>query len=350
VAGIHRTFSFLGGFYNFLIGAGDIFGYLIFFLIIVFLIRRLAIRVNRFYGTEMKPVSKTDANLSLLTILLLMVSLIGINICYLGYQQSTMQMVEGAYPLSQHLTGWVLTESPATLWAWHEVFWWTHILLIFAFANALPYSKHFHVFMSVPNVLLSRLEPLGKLDNMESVMNEIRLMMNPEAMNSSTSSDTAPPSRFGVLDVEDITWKNYFDSLSCTECGRCTSVCPANITGKKLSPRKIIMDVRARMKEKIPGFGKNPPDPSTMKTLVKEQVSAEELWACNTCNACAQECPININHPTLIVDMRRYLMMEESAAPSGLNSMFSNVENNGAPWQYSRDDRMKWAENIVMNV
>jgi Fe-S oxidoreductase len=158
------------------------------------------------------------------------------------------------------------------------------------------------------------------------------------------------PERFGILDVEDVTWKNYLDSLACTECGRCTSVCPANLTGKKLSPRKIVMDVRARMREKGPGVLKNGPEFTDNKSLIRDYISEEELWACTLCNACAQECPININHPGLIVGMRRYLVMEESAAPGELNAIFSNIENNGAPWQFSQEDRMLWSEGITMNV
>jgi heterodisulfide reductase subunit C len=227
----------------------------------------------------------------------------------------------------------------------YEICWWSHILLIFIFANMLPYSKHFHVFMSVPNVFLSRLDPLGKLPNMDNITNEVKLMLDPGSSFASQPSD-ATIERFGVKDVEDVSWKNYFDSLACTECGRCTSVCPANLTGKRLSPRKIIMDVRARMKEKGPGMVKNGKAFSDNKSLLRDYISEEELWACTTCNACARECPININHPTLIIDMRRYLVMEEASAPGGIKGVFNNIENNGAPWQFSPDDRMLWAQDI----
>jgi Fe-S oxidoreductase len=206
--------------------------------------------------------------------------------------------------------------------------------------------------MSVPNVFLSRLDPLGKLDTMESITREVKIMMDPEQAFTSPPAGEEPeeetPERFGILDVEDVTWKSYMDSLSCTECGRCTSVCPANITGKKLSPRKIVMDVRARMKEKGPLILKNGADYSDEKSLIRDYISEEELWACTLCNACAQECPININQPVLIVGMRRYLVMEESAAPGELNSIFSNIENNGAPWQFSQEDRLLWAEEIMI--
>ena len=203
--------------------------------------------------------------------------------------------------------------------------------------------------MSVPNVFLSRLEPLGKLPNMDNVTREVKLMMDPNAAFAAPAAD-APIERFGVKDCEDASWKNYFDSLACTECGRCTAVCPANITGKKLSPRKIIMDLRARMKEKGPMLVKNGKDYTDNKSLIRDYISEEELWACTTCNACAKECPININHPTLIIDMRRYLVMEEGSAPGEIKAMFSNIENNGAPWQYSAEDRLLWAADLEMNV
>ncbi len=231
----------------------------------------------------------------------------------------------------------------------YEVSWWFHILLIFLFANYLPYSKHFHVFMSVPNVFLSRLDPLGKLPNMDSITREVKLMMNPETAYAAAPAD-AQPERFGVKDAEDASWKNYFDSLSCTQCGRCTSVCPANITGKKLSPRKVMMDLRARMKEKGPLMVKNGRDFNDSRSLLRDYISEEEIWACTTCNACAKECPININHPTLIVDIRRYLVMEEASAPGELKAVFNNIENNGAPWQYSAEDRLLWTKDLEMNI
>lgn len=202
--------------------------------------------------------------------------------------------------------------------------------------------------MSVPNVFLSRLEPLGKLPNMDSVTREVKLMMDPETAYAAEPEDT-PDERFGVLDAEDASWKSYLDSLSCTECGRCTEVCPANITGKELSPRKVMMDLRSRMKEKRDGLIKEGKEFSDGKSLVRDYISEEELWACTTCNACAQECPINIDHPKFIVDMRRYLVMEEGSAPGDLKTIFNNIENNGAPWQYSPDDRLVWAEDLEMN-
>jgi heterodisulfide reductase subunit C len=204
--------------------------------------------------------------------------------------------------------------------------------------------------MSVPNVFLSRLDPLGKLQNMDTVTREVKLMLDPNSAFSVPQPADTPVERFGVKDVEDVSWKNYFDSLACTECGRCTSVCPANLTGKRLSPRKIIMDVRARMKEKGPGLVRHGKEFSDNRSLYPDYITKEELWACTTCNACARECPVNINHPSLIVDMRRYLVMEEASAPGGIKSAFSNIENNGAPWQFSPDDRLQWAKDLELLI
>ena len=352
LTGTERVLSFLGVVYNIIMASGDIFALVIAIAIVVFLVRRIFLNVKRFSGIEMKHISHLDANLALTVILLLMLSLLGMNTYYLLKAAESGHEIVGVYPVSQILVSWFDAGSH-TNEILHELSWWTHILLIFIFANYLPYSKHFHVFMSVPNVFLSRLDPLGKLDTMESITKEVKIMMDPDQAFASPPEGEAAeeevPERFGVLDVEDVSWKSYLDSLACTECGRCTSVCPANLTGKLLSPRKIVMDVRARMKEKGPQIVKNGADFSDNKSLIRDYISEEELWACTLCNACAQECPININQPALIVGMRRYLVMEESAAPGELNSIFSNIENNGAPWQFSQEDRMLWAEDIMIN-
>jgi Fe-S oxidoreductase/nitrate reductase gamma subunit len=349
LAGTDKALSFLGGFYRVIMGAGDIFAYIVAAAIIIFLFRRIFLHIRRFEGIEMKKISHVDAIVALSLILLLMLSLAGMNIGYFEYKTLSGEPLRGVYPVSARLAGLIGNKSLTSMHNLYEVCWWTHILTIFVFANVLPYSKHFHVFMSVPNVFLSRLELPGKLMNMDNVTREVKLMLNPETAFSAAPA-YQPAERFGVKDAEDVVWKTYFDSLSCTECGRCTSVCPANITGKKLSPRKVMMDLRARMKEKGPLMIRNGKDYSDNKSLLRDYITEEELWACTTCNACATECPININHPSLIVDMRRYLVMEEASAPGELKTVFSNIENNGAPWQYSAEDRLQWARDLSFSV
>ena len=349
LAGTDKVLKTFGIVYKLIIASGDVFGLLVAISILTFLARRLFFHIARFEGTEMKKSTHIDANIALSLILLLMLSLLGMNAAYSAHQAATGETAAGVYPVSTVLAGLLSGMSVHGLHVMYEACWWSHILLIFIFANMLPYSKHFHVFMSVPNVFLTRLEPLGKLTNMDNVTREVKLMLNPDTAFAAAPAG-APVERFGVKDCDDASWKNYFDSLSCTQCGRCTSVCPANITGKKLSPRKIMMDLRARMNEKGPGLVKNGKDYADQKSLLRDYITEEELWACTTCNACAQECPININHPTLIVDMRRYLVMEEGSAPGELKAVFSNIENNGAPWQFSPDDRLLWAKDLEMNI
>ncbi len=341
LAGTERIMSSTGWFYDFVTASGDIMAYIIIISILFFTGRRLFLKIKRFYGIEMQPKSKYDALIALSIIMLLMVSLAGLNVSY--YQIHQTEYV-GTYPVSTLLAAYTLEGlSIYELHFIHNFCWWSHILLIFIFANILPYSKHFHVFTSIPNVFLSRLKPLGYLQNMPSVTAEIKYMLYPET--AEAPAETVAE-RYGVKEVSDVTWKNYLDSLACTECGRCTDNCPANITGKKLSPRKIFVDLRARMKEYSEGRKKMGETFEDGKTLLHSYITAEELWACTTCNACATECPVNINHPALILDMRRYLVLEESSAPSGLNAMFANIENNGAPWQYPPEDRLNWLNDL----
>jgi len=349
LSGTDRVLKLLGPVYSVIMASGDIFALFVAIAIIIFLIRRVFFHIKRFEGIEMKKISHIDANIALSIILILMVSLLAMNTGYVKYQLLTGEGIVGFYPVSNIFTGLLNSISAESSDLIYKVSWWTHILLIFVFANLLPYSKHFHVFMSVPNVFLSRLDPLGKLPNMDSITKEVKLMLDPDTAFAAPVTD-APVERFGVKDAEDASWKNYFDSLACTECGRCTSVCPANITGKRLSPRKIMMDLRARMKEKGPLMVKYGRDFNDNRSLLRDFISEEELWACTTCNACAKECPININHPTLIVDIRRYLVMEEASAPGELKAVFSNIENNGAPWQYSAEDRLLWAKDLEINI
>jgi len=349
LTGTDRVLKSLGPVYNIVMASGDIFALLVAISILIFLSRRLFFHINRFEGIEMSKMTHIDANIALTIILLLMLSLLSMNIGYVEYKSLAGEQSAGIFPVSKAIAGLISGGQAGSYRLMYEISWWVHILLIFLFANILPYSKHFHVFMSVPNVFLSRLDPLGKLSNMDSITREVKLMLNPETAFSASATD-APPERFGVKDAEDASWKNYFDSLACTQCGRCTAVCPANITGKKLSPRKVMMDLRARMKVKGPLMVKNGRDFNDNHSLLRDYISEEELWACTTCNACARECPININHPSLIVDMRRYLVMEEASAPGELKAMFNNMENNGAPWQYSAEDRLNWAKDLEINI
>ena len=342
IAGSNRVFSSTGFLYDVITSSGDIFAAIIIFSCFAFLIRRHIMKVKRFSGVEMTPKSSLDATIALSLIILLMFSLLGMN---MGYIASHSDAYAGVFPVSQMLIP-LLAMPAESLHIFHEANWWTHIVLVFIFLNILPYSKHFHIIMSMPNVFLTDLKPMTKIDNMESVTNEVKLMMNPETAYAAPDEDAPSPGRFGIKDVEDVSWKNYVDALTCTECGRCTSVCPANITGKLLSPRKLFVNLRKRMNEKGPGLVKDK-NYNDGKSLVGDYISPEELWACTTCNACVQECPVNIDHVSFITDMRRNLVMEESAAPSQLNQMFTNIENNGAPWQYSPADRMKWAEGIA---
>ncbi len=343
LTGSERAFAPLGIVYDIIIACGDIMAVFVLAGVLFFLIRRIFVHTKRFEGIEMKRKSHYDANIALTIILFLMISLLGMNTFYvLGHSNP-----EGIYPVSSQLSKLFPGTGAQQIHLWHEINWWMHILLIFLFANILPYSKHFHVFTSIPNVYLSRLEPLGYLNNMPEITTEVKLMLQPD--DGGELPEEGDAARFGVKDIEDIHWKNYLDSLACTQCGRCTAACPANQTGKRLSPRKIIMNVRQRMKEKGPELIKNKEFVDQKALISDAYVHDEELWACTTCNACAQECPVNINHPSLIVDMRRYLTLEEGAAPAELNTMVTNIQNNGAPWQYPPEDRMNWAENLYLN-
>ncbi|MGQ9847166.1 MAG: 4Fe-4S dicluster domain-containing protein [Bacteroidales bacterium] len=332
VLGIHKSLRVLGVFYDILMGLGDVFAFLIAVAVIVFILRRVTHKVKRFEGVEMTHKAHNDAFIALALILLLMLSLLGMN------TMEALTNVYTPYPISRFIAS-IIPLCPCKAKGLYTFFWWFHIELIFIFANILPYSKHFHVFMSIPNVFLSRLEPLGKLNTMESITKELQLMMNPET--AYTPQENAEPVRFGIKDAEDVTWKTYMDSLTCTQCGRCTSVCPAAQTGRKLSPRKLMMDLRKRMNEKGPHLIKDK-NYNDRKSLLIDYISLEEIWACTLCNACAQECPVNIYHPQLIIDLRRYLVLEEGKAQGGLQSVFSNIENNGAPWQYSPSERLNW--------
>lgn len=342
VFGTHRIFSFLGGFYSFLIASFEILALLVLVGVLVFLARRLIIGLKRFSGVEMTTWPKSDAIYILIIEVLLMSAFLTMNAAdyklqLLGYRHYTLA---GSFPISGFLTG-ILPADAGTLVMIERACWWFHILGILAFLNYLPFSKHFHIILAFPNTWYSNLNPKGQFTNMQSVTNEVKAMLDP----SFTPPPADPNAKFGAKDVKDLNWVQLMNAYTCTECGRCTSVCPANITGKLLSPRKIMMDTRDRLEEYGKGVAKQGKDFDDGKSLLDTYVSREEIWACTSCNACVEACPIDIDPLSIIIDLRRYAVMEESNVTGSLNAMFSNVENNGAPWKYAPADRLNWAKD-----
>jgi ferredoxin len=345
ITGHHRMFSFLGGFYNFLIGSFEVLALLVLVACVVFLARRNIIRIKRFQMREMTAWPRTDANLILIAEVFLMTAFLTMNASdsVLQSRGADHYVQAGSFPISQFLVPVLENSSDATLIIIERFCWWFHIIGILAFIVYVTYSKHLHIILAFPNTYYSKLQPAGELGNLQSVTNEVQLMLDPSL--PPPSSD-GTPTRFGAKDIFDLSWVNLMNAYSCTECGRCTSECPANQTGKLLSPRKIMMDTRDRMEE----VGKcidanNGTWADDGKSLLRDYISEEELWACTTCNACTQACPVNINPLEIIVDLRRYLIMEESKSPESITVMFNNIENNGAPWAMSAADRANWTNN-----
>ena len=340
IFGTHRVFSGLGGLYNFLIGSFELLALGVLLACVVFLIRRNVMKLKRFSGVEMKNWPKSDANYILIVEILLMSAFLIMNGADYKLQAlgEAHYVAAGSYPISAWLQG-LLPADAATLIVIERACWWFHIVGIFAFLNYLPYSKHFHILFAFPNTYFSNLEPKGEFTNMASVTNEVKAMLDPSFVPAETA-----PGKFGAKDVNDLSWVNLMNAYTCTECGRCTSVCPANITGKLLSPRKIMMDTRDRMEEVGKNIDKHGADHQDGKALLDDYITREEIWACTSCNACTEACPINIDPLEIIVELRRYAVMEESVAPGSINAMLGNVENNGAPWKYSPADRLNWAE------
>ena len=341
IFGSHRIFSKpLGGLYNLLIGGFEGLAVLVLTACVVFLCRRNIMRLKRFSGTEMTEWPKSDANYILIIEILLMTAFLTMNAA--DYKLQVLNfghyIKAGSFPVSS-LIAPLLPDGASGLEIIERACWWFHIIGILAFLNYLPYSKHFHILLAFPNTYYSNLHPKGEFTNMASVTDEVKAMLDP----SFVPETTGEPQRFGAKDVTDLTWKNLMEAYTCTECGRCTSVCPANITGKLLSPRKIMMDTRDRITEVGKNIDKNGKDFIDDKSLLDNYITREELWACTSCNACTEACPVNINPLEIITEMRRYIVMEESQAPVSLNNMFGNVENNGAPWKYSPADRFNWA-------
>ncbi|APG64931.1 Fe-S oxidoreductase [Tenacibaculum todarodis] len=343
--GTHRVFSgVLGdGLYGFLIGTFEILAALVFIAVVVFWWRRNITQIKRFFNKEMKGWPKNDGNIILYFEMVLMSLFIIMNATDVPFQQAGI-----GNPISQFVAPWFSGFSPEALHTIEKGAWWIHIIGILIFLNYLYYSKHLHILLAFPNTFYAKLKPKGQLDNLASVTSEVKMMMDPDADPYAAPAEGAEdevPEKFGASDVTDLNWVQLMNAYTCTECGRCTSACPANLTGKELSPRKIMMDTRDRLEE----VGKNiDANGGTFvddgKQLLNDYISPEELWACTSCNACVQECPVNIDPLSIIMDMRRYLVMEESAAPQELNMMMTNIENNGAPWQYSQQDRLNWKD------
>ena len=345
--GTHRVFSFLGSFYSFLIGSFEILALLVLVAVTVFFVRRNIIRIKRFIHSDLKGWPKNDANYILyfevvLMSLFLLMNAADYHLQLLGFGHYEKA---GAFPVSQFIEPIFNGMSESSVMMIERAIWWLHITGILIFLNYLYFSKHLHILLAFPNTYYADLNPLGQFDNLESVTKEVKLMMDPNAdpFAAAPIDENAVPQKFGAQDVQDLNWVQLMNAYTCTECGRCTSSCPANITGKKLSPRKIMMDPRDRLEEVGKNIDANKgifiPD---NKTLLNDYITPEELWACTSCNACVEECPVNISPLSIIIDMRRYLVMEQSAAPMSLNAMMTNVENNGAPWQYSQQDRLNW--------
>ena len=346
LSGGHRSLSVsLGGFYTFMISFIEILSVLAFIATIAFLARRNMLKVPRLRMSELKGWPTKDANLILIFEVILLVFIFTMN----GADEAAQVLSSNSsygFTVSQFI-GPVFfggIKSIETLHLLEQIGWWGHIIMVFIFLNYLPYSKHFHILLAFPNTYYSNLEKKGKFTNLESVTSEVKLMLDPSADPYAVAVDpNAVPLRFGVKDVTDLTWKNLLDAYTCTECGRCTSACPANQTGKLLSPRKIMMDTRDRMVEVGNNQRKFGKDFEDGKSLLHSYISEEEIWACTSCNACVEECPINIDPLSIIIDLRRFLVMEESKMPTELTGMLTNIENNGAPWQFSQSDRLNWA-------
>ena len=347
ILGTHRLFApVLGSLYNFLINAFEILAVLVIVSCAIFLIRRNMIKLKRFISKDLNGWPRSDANYILITEIVLMLLFLTMNATDLvlqgkGYGYYA-ENPTGRFIISGMLTPLYGSFNEATLVTIERTCWWLHILGILAFMNYLPYSKHLHILLAFPNAYYARLLPKGEMNNMPAVQNEVLYAMQPEL----APADAPPPARFGAKDVFDLSWRNLLDAYSCTECGRCSAACPATTTGKALSPRKIMMDTRDRVEETGKNIRLNGTFKDDGKSLLHDYITVEELRACTTCNACVEECPVSISPLEIILELRRSLVMEESNAPQEWNAMFNNIENNFAPWQFSPDERDKWAGEV----
>ncbi|MDC1199468.1 (Fe-S)-binding protein [Flavobacteriaceae bacterium] len=346
--GTHRIFAFLGGFYDFLIGTFEILALLVLVSVILFWTRRNVLKIKRFLSPEMKGWPKQDGNIILYFEVVLMGLFLIMNSSDYALQQmgAAHYIPAGSYPVSSLFAGVFDTMSQSSLIVIERTAWWLHITGILIFLNYLYFSKHLHILLAFPNVYFGAITPKGQFKNNQAVTAEVKMMMDPSVDPfAAPAPDAPPPAKFGASDVMDLSQVQLLNAYTCTECGRCTSECPANQTGKKLSPRKIMMDTRDRLQEVSKNIDANAgvfvPDG---KELLKDYISTEELWACTTCNACVEACPVSIDPLSIIMDMRQYLVMEQSAAPTELNGTMTNIENNGAPWPFNQMDRLNWAK------
>ena len=345
VTGSHRFFSkyFNTTIYNFLIASFEIFALLVLISVIIFWTRRNLLKIKRFLSSEMKGWPKFDADNILYFEVVLMILFLSMNATDLILQERNFEgyYSAGSFPVSSFMVPIFDSFSTSTIYSLERVFWWSHIIGIFFFLNYLYYSKHLHILLAFPNTYYANLEEKGKFDVLESVKNEVLLMFYPDKASQNNQS----VDKFGASDVLDLNWVQLMNAYSCTECGRCTSECPANLTGKKLSPRKIMMDTRDRLEKVSKNISNNNGKfIDDGDRLLDNYISKEELWACTSCNACVEACPINIDPLSIIMDMRQYLIMEESSAHPDLNNMMNNIENNGAPWPYNQQDRELWIQ------
>lgn len=343
--GTHRAFAGLGLVYDYLIASFEILALLVFVGVILFWTRRNIQKIKRFWSSEMKGWPKNDANFILYFEMVLMLLFLTMNAADYQLQIAGAEhyVKAGLFPVSQFMVPFIDELSVSSLLFIERAAWWLHIVGILVFLNYLYYSKHLHILLAFPNVYFGSLAPKGKFENLESVTNEVRLMMDPSADPYAAPAEGGePPAKFGASDVMDLNQVQLLNAYTCTECGRCTSECPANQTGKKLSPRKIMMDTRDRLEEIGKNLDANGAFKPDNKQLLDDYITREEIWACTTCNACVEACPVSINPLSIIMDMRQYLVMEQSAAPSELNNAMTNIENNGAPWPYNQMDRLNW--------
>ena len=344
--GTHRVFApLLGKVYDLLIASFEILAALVLISVVLFWLRRNAFRVKRFWKPEMKGWPKKDADYILYFEIVLMTLFLSMNATDLLLQDSgdPYYIKAGSFPVSELMTPFFSSFSQSTLVLLERSFWWLHIVGILIFLNYLYYSKHLHILLAFPNTYFQNLSPKGRFKNNETVTKEVKLILDPDADPYADPADDIVPEKFGASDITDLNWIQLMNAYTCTECGRCTDECPANQTGKLLSPRKIMMDTRDRMEEVGRMINQNSIIQDDGKQLLDDYITREELWACTSCNACVETCPIGIDPLSIIMDMRQYLVMEQSAAPSDLNNMMSNIENNGAPWPFNNQDRMLWA-------